>query len=111
MEERRGEIWRKKKCQEVEVEEEMKKWWKLGLGIPSEILDDEEGYDIGGYNKGYKGLGYDLEGWEPEPKDLKVTFSKQSFPDGPQEREQRYLEAKRWKRLVQPLQHEILAIH
>ncbi|TGO07596.1 hypothetical protein BTUL_0261g00130 [Botrytis tulipae] len=98
-----------KKCQEVE--EEMKKWWKLGLGIPSEILDNEGGYDKGEYDEGYKGSGYDLEEWEPELKDLKVTSSKEFSSKESQGREKRYLEAKRWERLVQPLQHEILAIH
>ncbi|KAF7888783.1 hypothetical protein EAF00_009083 [Botryotinia globosa] len=58
------ENWIEKKCQEVE--EEMKKWWKLGLGIPSEDLHDEREYDEGEYDEGYEVLGYDLEGWEPE---------------------------------------------
>ncbi|THV47300.1 hypothetical protein BGAL_0321g00150 [Botrytis galanthina] len=116
--------WGEKKCQEVE--EEMKKWWKLGLGIPSEDLHDEREYNEDEYDEGYKGLGYDLEGWEPELKDLKVTSSNESSSKETQGREERgreergreergrekrYLEARRWKRLVQPLQHEILAIH
>lgn len=101
--------WGEKKCQEVE--EEMKKWWKLGLGIPSEDLHDEREYDEDEYDEGYKGLGYDLEGWEPGLKDLKVTSSNESSSKESQDRKKRYLEVKRWERLVQPLQHEILAIH
>lgn len=123
-----------KKCQEVK--EEMREWWKLGLGVPSEILDGEGEYDEGEYDRGYKGRGYDLEEWEAESENLKVISSQESYEENfsdesdvdsysiyssysdhseNEEREsarmRRYMEANRWERLVLPLRNEILAIH
>ncbi|KAF7893639.1 uncharacterized protein EAF02_001177 [Botrytis sinoallii] len=96
----------------------MREWWKLGLGVPSESLDDEGEYDEGWFEEG-------LEEWRKwsgnysSSEDSKHSESSEN-PDDPDDPEyakdvarvqRRVDDMEDWKKFTQPLRYEILAIH
>ncbi|KAF7910296.1 hypothetical protein EAE99_011343 [Botrytis elliptica] len=82
--------------------EKMREWWKLGLGVPSESLDDEGEYDEGWFEEGLEGRGK----WSG-------NYFSSFYSDDPDDPEyaKYVLDIKDWKKFIQPLRYEILAIH
>ncbi|TGO58942.1 hypothetical protein BOTNAR_0172g00290 [Botryotinia narcissicola] len=96
--------------------EKMREWWKLGLGVPSESLDDEGEYDEGWLEDRLE----QWKGWHGNHLSPKVFYSLDSEdledPYDPEyandvARVQRRVDMEDWKEFTNSARFEILAIH
>ncbi|KAF7919116.1 uncharacterized protein EAE98_009436 [Botrytis deweyae] len=88
--------------------EKMREWWKLGLGVPSESLDEEGEYENGWLEDG-------LEEWRKwtgnYPPDEGFYADDPEYAKDIARVQRRVFDMKDWKKFTQPLRYEILAIH
>ncbi|TGO27160.1 hypothetical protein BPAE_0046g00220 [Botrytis paeoniae] len=106
---------KKRKIELFKNVERMREWWKLGLGAPSESLDDEGEYDEGWFEE-------ELEEWRGWSENCSSSEDSEN-PDDPDDLEdpeyskdvarvrRRTRDMEDWKKFTKSLRHEILAIH